>query len=315
MNARRMVFIFLDGVGMGLPSTMNPFFTSQVEYLPFYSGNPGWPDGTPVQAIDVLFGIPGLPQSATGQTTLFTGQTLPRILKKHQGSYPNRLMRKLIKRYNILSLLKKNKIRASFINAYPVFAPYFTEKHVQISRDGEIRFSDQFPETYKNRISVTSCMMICSRQNPYDEKDVQAEKSIFQDYSNQALKQRGLYLPEFSPEKAAEIIFNRSREFDFLLYEYFQTDIYAHRKSFDECIELIKKLNRLIKKLVSLLDKRSDTLLITSDHGNLEDCSLKTHTLTPVPFILWGKDLDGLRRGIRTIADVSPAIFGFFKLS
>ena len=314
MNIRRMIFIFLDGVGIGPPSPVNPFLASEAEYLPFYKGNPGWPDGTPIKSIDALFGIQGPPQSATGQTTLFTGRIIPRLLNKHQGSYPNRLMRKIIREQNILSMLKKRDIRASFINAYPVFAPFFTEDHVHIAPDGQIKFSNQFPEAYKNRLSVTSCMMISSQQKPYDEKDLLSEKSIFQDYSNQTLKERGLSLPEFSPEKAAKIIYDRSREFNFVLYEYFQTDIYAHRKSFEDGIELIKRLNRLIKKLLELLDKSSESLLITSDHGNLEDSSIQNHTLNPVPLILWGEGLDKLRNRTHTIAEVSPAILDYFGL-
>lgn len=315
MVTRRMIFVFLDGVGMGRPDATNPFYVSRSRYLPFYDRNPGWPDHTPVKSIDPLFGIPGLPQSATGQTTLFTGKAIPRILNKHQGSYPNKALRKIIREANILSRLKKRKLRAHFINAYPVFAPFFTPRHVHIGREGELRFSDRFPEPYKKRLSVTSCMMISSGQVPYDEKDVLGGESIFQDYSNRSLKKRGLVLPEFSPEKAAGILAKKSREFDFMLYEYFQTDLYAHRKSFSQCLELIKKLNRLIRELVSLLDKRTDCLLITSDHGNLEDSTIQNHTLNPVPLILWGNHLDGLRDRINTIADVSPAILAYFGLT
>ncbi|MCK4836874.1 MAG: hypothetical protein KAT17_09560 [Candidatus Aminicenantes bacterium] len=315
MTNGRMIFIFLDGVGIGKPSPSNPFFVSNSEYLPLYTGNPGWPDRTPVKPIDPLFGIKGLPQSATGQTTLYTGQIIPRLLNKHQGTYPNKLMRKIIKQYNILALLKKNRFRVSFINAYPVFAPFFTSNHVNIHHDGQIRFSKQFPEFYKKRISVTSCMMILSQQKPFDEKDVESEKSIFQDYSNLTLKERGLHLPEFSPEKAAEIIFNKSREFDFILYEYFQTDIFGHRKPIRECINLVENLNRLIRTLVASLDKKTDTLLITSDHGNLEDCSIRTHTLNPVPLILWGNNLEKMRNQINTIADISPAILDYFTFN
>ena len=310
----RMIFIFLDGVGIGKSEPSNPFHRAGASYLPFFGQNLCWTDQTPVKPIDPLFGIPGFPQSATGQTTLYTGKAVPVLLNRHQGTTPNKFMRKIIREYNLISLLKNKRVKATFINAYPVFARFFNSGHINIKADGRFEFSREFPELFKKRISVTSCMMISSRIKPFDEGDILAGKSIYQDYSNRELTKRGLSLPEFTPEKAAEILFKQSRQYDFMLYEYFQTDIYAHRKSVSECTDLIKKLNRLIERLVTLLDKRTDTLLITSDHGNLEDCSVHTHTLNPVPLIVWGKGSQKLREAISTIADVTPAIARLFSI-
>lgn len=311
----RLIFIFLDGVGIGKPESTNPFHRAEAPYLPFYDSDTSWSDQTPVKSIDPILGVPGFPQSASGQTTLYTGKPVPILLNRHQGTTPTKFMRKIILEHNLISLLKNNRIKATFINAYPVFARYFNSGHVNIREDGQLVFSSKFPELFKKRISVTSCMMISSRIKPFDEHDILAGKSIYQDYSNRELCRRGLSLPEFTPEKAAEIIFRQSRSYDFMLYEYFQTDIYAHRKSISECTELIEKLNRLIKRLVALLNPRTDTLLITSDHGNLEDCSIRTHTLNPVPLIVWGKYSRRLHNSISTIADVTPAIARFFSIS
>jgi 2,3-bisphosphoglycerate-independent phosphoglycerate mutase len=308
----KAIFIFLDGVGMGDRSGQNPFYVCRPAYLPFYSRNPGWPDKTPVKPIDPLLGVGGFPQSASGQTSLYTGISVPGILKRHKGSYPDKTMRKIIKERNILSRLKHNGTRAAFINAYPVYTRFFTPKHIHILDDGQMRFSGEFPEIFKRRISVTTCMMISARQLPFNETDIIEEKTVYQDYSNRSLRERGLIVPEFSPEKAAEIIFKKSLEYDFILYEYFQTDICGHRKTLAECIELIEKLNRLFKALVSLLDRKTDTLMVTSDHGNLEDCSARTHTRNPVPLITWGNAAEKLRRNINDIAGVTPEIINFF---
>lgn len=309
---KRFIFIFLDGVGLGVKSPHNPFFDTLSEFLPYSTRNAFLPDGTPVKPIDPLLGVKGLPQSGTGQTTLYTGQNIPRILNGHQGSYPNKSMRKILKKSNLLLNLKKRGVRVCFLNAYPVFTKYFSLDHINIHEDGRLHFSKEFPDMFKRRISVTSCMMITSELIPFDENDIINENSIFQDYSNRMLIERGLKLPEFSPEKAAEIIYKRSREFDFMLYEYFQTDFYGHRKSFPECVELIQNLNRLFRRLFSFLDKKHDTLLITSDHGNLEDCSIRAHTRNPVPLTVWGQGSEQIRSSINDITGVTPAILNFF---
>ncbi|MCP4148135.1 MAG: hypothetical protein GY757_10340 [bacterium] len=323
---QRLLFIFLDGVGIGDASGHNPFYAAETRWLPFYRGGNTLPDGTPVKAIDPMMGVDGIPQSATGQTTLFTGENVPEILQEHRGSYPNKTMRLLLKEKNIIRSLKAKGLDATFINVYPYYSDFFTQKHVDILEDGSFHFSDDFPPLFKRRISTTSCMMIVNGQPPYTEKDILSESAIYQDYSNLSLmgkldeaRIKGLpdmgeflQLPEFSPEKAAGILQNAYMNNHFTLYEYFQTDLYGHRFSFDERMELVKKLDRLIGKLLSHLDIERDTLLITSDHGNLEDGTHRSHTLNPVPLVVWGNKSHELRESIHSLTDVAPAIEEFF---
>ena len=307
-----MVFIFLDGVGIGKADDANPFFTTRARFLPFYEGNSGLPDGTPVKGIDATLGVDGIPQSATGQTTLFTGRNVPALIGEHRGSYPNKVMRKFISEHNVLKRLNQSDLKARFINAYPKHAELFSAPNIEMDDEGGLYFSEKFPEPFKRRISVTSTMLLANRTVPFDEKDVLAKRSLFQDYSNKYLVERGLHLPEYSPETAGEILFKVSRDYDFILYEYFQTDIFAHRRGFAESCELIAKLDRLLGTLISHLQKDRDTLLLTSDHGNLEDYSTRAHTLNPVPLLAWGVGAESLRTVISCIGDVTPAILDYF---
>jgi len=156
--------------------------------------------------------------------------------------------------------------------------------------------------------------MIANHMRPFWENDILKERALFHDFTNQSLNGNGDFphLPTFSPEKAAEIIYNTSRNYDLLLYEYFQTDFFGHGFDLQDCIDLVRQLNRLVKHLVSLLDKEKDTLLITSDHGNLEDSTTQMHTNNLVPLMTWGYKSDGLRARIENLADVRPAIVDLF---
>ena len=87
----RLIFIFLDSVGIGKADESNPFFTTRARFLPFYKGSSNLPNRTPVEGIDATLGIKGIPQSATGQTTLFTGKNVPAIIGEHKASYPNKI--------------------------------------------------------------------------------------------------------------------------------------------------------------------------------------------------------------------------------
>lgn len=310
---KRMIFLFVDGCGVGRADPGNPFFTAKSKYLPFWPGAMALPDSTPITAIDATLGIPGSPQSASGQTALFCGGKAAAIANRHRNGYPDQVLRSIILKKNLLSELQKKGISARFLNAYPVFEDYFSSKYIAIKPDGRLWFSTVFPERFKRMVSVTSCMMLASSQKPFGAADIQRKKALYQDYSNRQLNEKGFSLPEFSPEQAAGIIYDASRRFEFILYEYFQTDLYAHRRPYEECVGLIRELDTLVGALLSRLDKKNDTLVLTSDHGNLEDFHLRGHNRNPVPFLAWGRHGASLRKKVRSLSDVAPALLELFS--
>jgi hypothetical protein len=257
--------------------------------------------------------VEGTPQSATGQTTLFTGVNAAAMLKRHYGGYPDKAMRRLLKSGNLLTRLQDLGLDVAFLNAYPLHHHLFTPPNLDISAEGKLLFSKQFPESFKRRISVTTCLLVTSGAIPFHEGHLRQRKALFQDYSNRYLRERGLDVPEVSPRRAADIIYRQSGHYDFLLYEYFRTDLFAHRKPIEDAVTLIRDLDSLIGRLRSRLNRGTDTLLITSDHGNLEDFSSRSHTGNPVPLILWGNGADDLRKRIRHIGEVTPAIIDWIK--
>lgn len=309
----RMIFIFVDGCGVGRPDTENPFYRARCRFLPFWRGGMRLPDGTPLAAIDACLGIAGAPQSASGQTALFCGADAAALGGRHRNGYPDRPLRRLIRERNILSLLAARGVTARYLNAYPAHEELFTLRHVRIEPDGRLWFSPAFPERFRRMISVTSCMLLASGQEPFAEGDIRAGRALYQDYSNRSLIARGLRLPEFSQEQAARVLSGASRRHDFTLYEYFQTDIYAHRRPPDECVALVRDLDVLVGTLLAALDPGEDTFLLTSDHGNLEDLAQRGHSRSPVPLIAWGRHGARLRRKIRSLADVAPAILELYE--
>ena len=309
---RRVIFIFIDGAGVGRADAGNPFFQAKSLFLPFWQGAMTLPDGTPLAAIDATLGIPGPPQSASGQTALFCGAGAREIANRHHHGYPDQHLRKIILENNLLLALKKSKVRARFLNAYPVFHDFFIAAHVRIKPDGHFWFSECFPARFKKMISVTSCMLLAAGAIPFTEKDILAKRALYQDYSNRQLITQGLKLPEYSPVQAAAIIANAALDYEFILYEYFQTDIYAHRRSFADCVGLIRDLDSLMRNLLARLDKKQDTLILTSDHGNLEDFHSRGHSHNPVPFLAWGRYNEFLRAKIKSLSDVTPAILDLY---
>lgn len=308
----RLIFIFIDGCGVGAADEGNPFFLADSRNLPFWRGAMALADGTPLKAIDATLGIAGAPQSASGQTALFCGATAAELAHRHRNGYPDRALRQVILEKNLLSRLAGKGVAARFLNAYPAHEELFTSRHVRILPDGRLWFSAAFPERFKRMVSVTSCMLLASGQTPFGADDIRAGQALYQDYSNRQLIEKGLSVPEFSPLQAARVIHGAARRFAFILYEYFQTDLYAHRRPLEECVALVRDLDALVGKLLSLLDGRNDTLFLTSDHGNLEDFHRRGHSRNPVPLLAWGRHGARLRERIDSLSDVAPAILELY---
>src|SRR5512145_3121564 len=110
----RLIFFFVDGCGVGLPGPENPFVRAESRFLPFWRGGMRLPDGTPLAAFDATLGIPGAPQSASGQTALFCGAGAAEI-GSHRRGYPDPGLRRIILSKNILSRLAARGASARFL--------------------------------------------------------------------------------------------------------------------------------------------------------------------------------------------------------
>jgi len=56
---------------------------------------------------DACLDVPGLPQSATGQTTIFTGQNASKVLSRHLHGQPTITLKKMIIENNLFKELIK----------------------------------------------------------------------------------------------------------------------------------------------------------------------------------------------------------------
>ena len=72
--------------------------------------------------------------------------------------------------------------------------------------------------------------------------------------------------------------------------------------------KILTNLAAFIRALLTRLDLEGTTVILTSDHGNIEDLSTRNHTLNAVPTIIWGANRDRVARRVSTLADITPAI-------
>jgi bisphosphoglycerate-independent phosphoglycerate mutase (AlkP superfamily) len=138
--------------------------------------------------------------------------------------------------------------------------------------------------------------------------DLLQGNAVYQDFTNRVLIERGETVSERTATEAASILARIASQHRFTLYEYFITDKIGHAQDMAAAKTILPKLASFIRKFLNELDLDRTTVILTSDHGNIEDLSTRNHTLHQVPTIVWGARRQQVADRIKTLVDITPAI-------
>lgn len=295
------ILIFLDGVGIGKSDPkVNPFFkygfntfTDLFGSIPSLENQKLSSGGNFLFPTDALLGVPDLPQSGTGQTSIFCGVNAQRILGHHFGPFPHSTLVPIIKVQNIFESFKKIKKKVTFVNAYPkVFFEYI--------------------ESGKKRLSVTSLSCQLSNVRLRNATDLRAGNALSAEIDNDGwVNKLGYSLPIIKPETAARRLFKIAKEHHFTLFEHFLTDHLGHGRNIETLEDRLSVLDNFLHYVITNLPENF-TLVICSDHGNLEDISIKSHTTNPALTIAAGKYADRLANRITNLSHIKDAILELY---
>lgn len=284
-----VLLFFVDGLGIGTRGAHNPLdgLADAAPLAVFQDEEPEIIFDGKLVRTDACLGVEGRPQSASGQTTILTGVNAPAMLGYHKQGFPNEALREIITEHSIFLQLKRAGVAPNtFANAY----------------------TPRFFETRPRWVSATTVAVEAAGMRFRDLDDLQAGRAVFQDYTNGMLIERGLAFPPRTPEQAAEILARIAREHRFTLYEYFITDKTGHAQDMERARIVLANLALFVRHLLSQLDLKRTTVLLTSDHGNIEDLSSRNHTLNLVPTLVWGEHRETIAARVRHLADITPAI-------
>jgi bisphosphoglycerate-independent phosphoglycerate mutase (AlkP superfamily) len=127
------------------------------------------------------------------------------------------------------------------------------------------------------------------------------------------VKEYGYDVKTITPGEAAARLYEISRDNDFTLFEHFMTDIIGHTMDMDKAVREIELLDSFLGELAGLVNPDEDIIFITSDHGNIEDISIKTHTMNMVPTVVLGKLPVGAAADVKSLLDIMPMVVDLFK--
>lgn len=289
-NESRVLLFFIDGLGIGTRGPHNPLdgledahplaiFQDEIESSLANDGI--------VVPTDACLGVPGRPQSASGQTTILTGINAPQLIGVHKQGFPNPPLLEIIREHSIFLQLKNQGIESiTFANTY----------------------TKRFFERRPRWISATTAAVEAGglRFNLVD--DLLEGRAVYHDFTNETLAERGESAPLRTPEEAGNVLARIVSLHRFTLYEYFITDRVGHAQDHDEARRVLPNLARFIRTVLKNLDLNQTTMLLTSDHGNIEDLSVRNHTLNAVPTIVWGRNRQLIASRISSLVDITPAI-------
>ena len=289
-----VLLIFVDGIGLGPNSPTNPFVDAASPTLRGLLGGPLSLEQCQVgeqlvlRAIDATLGVEGLPQSATGQTTLFTGINAARRLGRHVAAFPGPRLRSLIENHGILRRARQEGCRVVFANA-------FSSEYYDLL------------EQRRRRPSVTVLSAWNAELELLGIDDLVRHRALSWDLCRDLLAEVvARPVPVIRASRAGEDLAGLASQCELAVFETFLPDLAGHRRIEIGSREVVGRLDGLIAGLLRLLPDHV-TVVLTSDHGNFEEPWHKRHTRNPVPLLAFGPQA-GRFSDVESLTGIAPRI-------
>lgn len=294
----KVLMIFIDGLGIGARNENNPYLNARTLFMDKIMGGhilftdikATLKDYAVIIPTDACLGVPGIPQSATGQTTIWTGINAAQVVGRHINQYPNLELKEIIIKNSIMKLLYEAGKKVTFANAY-------RNEFFKMVRERKLG------------LSTSTLVAITSGTRLRTIDDLRQRDAVYQDFTNKMLVDWGYDIPIISALEAGENLAKIAQEHDFTLYEYFISDRIGHKQDLPAAVKIIENLDRFIQAAVNSSNLNELVIMIVSDHGNIEDMSIGTHTNNPVPTIIMNNHVKSLEwENILSLTDITPFV-------
>lgn len=298
----RIIILFVDGVGIGSEAhrEANPFLRFARTFLshapsgetPAFIHNNGGIRLT----LDAGLGIPGPGQSATGQTTLWTGKNGAALLGRHSTGFPGGKLAILIHEDSILKRFGAAGWNTGVLNAYSL--PYL---QILLRRPW--------------MTGASTHLQLASGEMPLTFRDLAAGRALFSDITHELMHRMyhgsSRVFPVLDPKIAGRRMVELIEPDGVGFLDYFLTDMIGHEGLWKSARWSIGVLESFMEGILETMDIEKDLFLLVSDHGNMEAMDDPGHTENPVPAILFGKPAmgPGVLEGIHSIQDIPTLLY------
>ncbi len=299
-TAQYVHLFFMDGVGLGDEDpAVNPFVTAHMPNLTALLGEEWYlrqtgPIRTPQASLvpaDARLGVPGRPQSATGQATILTGRNVPQLVGEHYGPKPNPPVAAALQTDTLFHDAVAKGGRAALITPYP--PPFF-----------------EAVASGKRLLSAVPLAATTAGLSLMTVDDLRAGRAVSPDFTGRAWVEHLGYadIPVRELAAAGAHIATIAQNYTFSFFEHWPSDRAGHRGPLEQAAQHLEQIDAALGGLLAAWDSTAGLLIITSDHGNIEEKNHRQHTLNPVPVILFGVGHELYARSIQTLSDIAPVI-------
>jgi hypothetical protein len=274
-------------VGIGTRGPHNPLDGLEAEFFAHFKDEaPRLPFDGRMAVTDARLGVDGLPQSATGQTAILTGVNAASLIGRHLHGYPSPRLKQALSERSIYKRLLEKGLSVTFANAY----------------------TPRYFEARPRFVSATTVAAESAGVRLRTLEELERGEALFHDFTNYSLIGMGHAVRSRTPEEAGQTLARLAAAHDFTLYEHFITDRLGHMQNRDWSRAHVTLLNRFVRAALRSSDLKRQTVIITSDHGNIEDLSSRSHTLNPVATLAFGAATEFIASSVRSLTDIAPAI-------
>jgi 2,3-bisphosphoglycerate-independent phosphoglycerate mutase len=222
---------------------------------------------------------------------LMTGRNIPAELGYHYGPKPNPAVAAYLKDGTLFSDFTKAGKKAVLLNAYP--PRYF---------DGV--------NSGKRLYSSIPLSVISAGIPLFKHEDLFEGRAMSADFTGEGWRTMLGFIdaPVMEPTQAGRMLGALAMEYDFSLFEYWASDYAGHGQEMDTAVRLMETFDGVLGGLVEVWE--DGLIVVTSDHGNMEDLSTRKHTAAPVPGLVIGDKAarEEFTRGLHDLTDIAPAI-------
>ncbi len=291
-----ILFMFLDGIGLGAPNPeINPFAVAEMPRLNALAGG-CWLAGrercsngcASFVPTDPRLGVPGRPQSATGQAAILTGRNIPAAIGEHYGPRPDDRIRAALAEGNIFRQVVARGGSAALINAFP---PGF---FAAVQRGKRLLSSIQY----------AACEAGLSLM---DEDALRRGAAMSPDWTGDGWRTELGYTdtPVYTPQEAGRHLAGLVQERTFTFFSNWITDVLGHRGPFEQAVAILERFDGVMDGLLEAWPEDA-LLIVSSDHGNMEDLGSRKHTENDVPTLIIGAGHATLADRVHSLADLTP---------
>lgn len=297
---RRVLLFFLDGVGLGGGDpAVNPFVTARLPHLTELLGE-GWylqergrfsTQRASLVPTDATLSVPGRPQSATGQATILTGRNVPQLLGEHYGPKPNPAITAIIREGTLFQEVVAAGGAAVLLTPYP--QGYFDSLN-----------------SGKRLLSAVPLAATAAGLPLLTADDLRGGRAVSPDFTGQGWHTYLGYpdMPVLTLSEAGRRLARLAQEYHFSFFEHWPSDRPGHRGTLAQAAHHLEMLDEAIGGLLTAWDDAAGLLIITSDHGNIEEKNHRQHSYNPVPTILVGRGHVELAAMIDNLTDIARVV-------